>query len=102
MEREMYSVADIARRFGVSRRTVFNWIKAGQLEAINISSGRRPTYRITAEAVERFIALRRSKFHGGSARRREVAERILSTSFKLEGLTTDQLIRMGRDEADRA
>ena len=96
MEREMYSVADIARRFGVSKRTVFNWIKAGYLEAINISSGRRPTYRIPGEAVERFIKLRRlSKV---KARTREAVERILSKSFKLEGLTTAELVRAGREE----
>jgi len=39
------------------------------------------------------IALRRSKLLGGSPPRRVVAERILSSSFKLDDFTTDQLIR---------
>jgi len=64
MEKEAYSISDIARKLGVTRRTVFNWIKTGQLEVINISLGKKkPTYRITKEALERFIQLRRVKNH---------------------------------------
>ncbi|HEX29770.1 TPA: DNA-binding protein [Candidatus Poribacteria bacterium] len=100
MEKEAYSISDIARKLGVTRRTVFNWIKTGQLEVINISLGKKkPTYRITKEALERFIQLRRVKTtQRDLPRRKGAAERILSKSFKLQGLTTDELIRIGREE----
>lgn len=49
MER-IFTVKDIAARYGVHFRTVHNWIKNGQLRAFK--SGRK--YQITESAVVEF------------------------------------------------
>jgi excisionase family DNA binding protein len=50
---ELYTVDEVAVRFKVTRQTVYNWIKAGQLAAIKV--GR--SVRIEASALDRFIAV---------------------------------------------
>lgn len=45
----------VAEHFGVNVDSVCDWIKAGKLEAVNISAGKKkPTYRITVRAIRRF------------------------------------------------
>lgn len=42
---------EVANHFRVKQVTVIRWIKSGVLEAINISHGTRPTYRIPDHAL---------------------------------------------------
>ena len=49
MER-IFSVKDVAERYGVHFRTVHNWIKSGQLRAFK--AGRK--YQITESAIVEF------------------------------------------------
>ncbi len=55
-----YTPPQLARHYGVSVDKVIRWILAGELQALNLATttGGRPRYRITAEAVEQFEARR--------------------------------------------
>ncbi len=55
-----YTVADLCAEFGTSKVRVLAWIAAGELAAINIGSPgcKRPTWRITQDALDAFIAAR--------------------------------------------
>ena len=55
------SVHDVCERTGVGEHTVLGWIKRGELRAINVGrrpGGKRPTWRITTEALAEFERLR--------------------------------------------
>ena len=59
MAKAFYSPREIAEQFGVTHQLVNYWIRAGQLEAVNIGSGeKRSTYRITQRALIQFSAKR--------------------------------------------
>lgn len=45
-----YTLNEVAERLKVTRRTIYNWIKAGKLEALK--AGRE--YRVTEEAITEF------------------------------------------------
>ncbi len=45
----------VADMLGVQRRTVLKMINEGRLKAIDISQGRRPTWRVPQSEVERYI-----------------------------------------------
>ena len=55
-----YGVRDLTKRFAVGEHTVLGWIRAGELRAVNVSRtlGGRPRWRITAEALAAFEAMR--------------------------------------------
>lgn len=43
----------LAEALAVSPETIINWIRSGELAAVNVGSGaKRPRYRIPPEAVE--------------------------------------------------
>lgn len=46
-----YTVAEVAAHYRVSRDTILRWIKSKRIAALNISTGRRATYRIPVGAV---------------------------------------------------
>lgn len=49
--------SEVAERIGVdSADTVRELIRDGHLEAINVSRKKRPSYRVSPDAVEAFIA----------------------------------------------
>lgn len=55
------TVRDVADSLGLSKPDpVLAWIKAGELKAVNIATSRagRPTWRISADELERFLAAR--------------------------------------------
>jgi excisionase family DNA binding protein len=58
--RAFTTVPEIAASFGVSQHSVLGWIARGELAAINVArrTGRRPSWRISREALERFEAVR--------------------------------------------
>ncbi len=49
------TAAQVAERFNVQPDTVRRWINLKLLKAINISTGKRPTYRILAEDVDKLV-----------------------------------------------
>lgn len=57
-----YSPGQLAKNLGITVDKVLTWIHNGQLEAINVSSDQRgrPRYRIDANAVAQFKAIRNS------------------------------------------
>lgn len=50
MPDELFTVDEVKDRFKVTRQTVYNWIKAGELPAVRV--GR--SVRVTREALEAF------------------------------------------------
>lgn len=58
---QVYSVPSVAAALGTNVNKVRSFIHNGQLKAINLSSGPRPRWRITADALDAFLELRSSK-----------------------------------------
>jgi transposase len=59
----MYSVKQVAERFGVNQHAILGWIAAGELVAVNVArnaGGQRPRWRISESALAEF-ELRRTK-----------------------------------------
>ena len=48
------STEQLAERWGISADTIQRRIASGQLAAINVGGGRRPRWRIPAEAIARY------------------------------------------------
>ena len=46
---------EVADHYRVSLNTVCQWIKSGAITAINVSQGKRPTYRILASSMSQPI-----------------------------------------------
>lgn len=55
MEKEYYSITEIAKKLSISRETVFQLIRRGRLEAFNVGSGQRKYYKISAKALDKFV-----------------------------------------------
>jgi excisionase family DNA binding protein len=51
-----HSVEELADRFGVGDHTICEWIRRGDLRAINVARkpGTRPKWRVTPEALAEF------------------------------------------------
>ncbi len=52
---------DVAADLAVTPDKVLDWIRSGQLQAVNVATtpnGKRPRYRITPEALDEFLAAR--------------------------------------------
>lgn len=47
----LLKVSEVAEHFRVTEETVRVWIAKGKIAHVNISSGKRPTYRIPPEAL---------------------------------------------------
>ena len=45
---------EYAEQIGVAVDTVYGWIQAGDLRAVNVGGGRRPTWRIPLDATHDF------------------------------------------------
>ncbi len=55
------TVRDVAERYGVTVHTVLQWIRSGELAAVNVgrrSGALKPRWRITQAALDAFEALR--------------------------------------------
>lgn len=60
-------IAEIASRCGVTKPVVLRWIRAGDLAAVNVSSGgRAPRYRVSPDALAAFL-VRRSTATGSES-----------------------------------
>jgi excisionase family DNA binding protein len=70
----MYKVQDICERYGVTVHTVLQWIRSGELRAVNVGrrpGARKPRWRITQEALEHFELARTPAPPPPRARRKE-------------------------------
>lgn len=48
---EVYTLQEVEELLHVTRRTTYNWIKAGKLKAFKVGKG----WRVTKEALEDFM-----------------------------------------------
>jgi excisionase family DNA binding protein len=53
--RELLTTDEVAEKLGITRRTVQNWIKAGELVCYQFGKGKGTTYRIDPKDVEAFL-----------------------------------------------
>ena len=57
--RDLLTVAEVAKRLSVQDEVVLAHIRSGRLRAINVGLGsRRPRWRIAQEALEEFLGAR--------------------------------------------
>lgn len=71
---ETLTVQQVAARYAVAAHTVLAWIRAGELRAVNVARNRRarrPSWRITAAAVEAFEVARAPQQPVVKSRRRK-------------------------------
>ena len=57
----MYSITNLAERYGVTEHTVLAWIKSGEMKAINVGrspKAKKPRWRVSKEALDAFEELR--------------------------------------------
>lgn len=57
-------VKDVANKYGVTRSTVYNWIKKGLDFEVDISGGLRQGYVLDSEKVEKFLAEQKETLKG--------------------------------------
>ncbi len=61
---------ELAKRWHVKLANIYSWIRSGELNAINMSSGEeRPRWRLTEADVSDFERRRRTTASPGSARK---------------------------------
>lgn len=65
MERELYSVEQVADRLGLHVRTIRNYVRAGRLKAVRIGK----QYRIPRDALEAFTGTSAAVFDADSRAR---------------------------------
>lgn len=58
MSTRYLTVADVAEHLSVDEWSVRRLIRQRQLAAVNVSTGRRPAYRIDPVALQEFLASR--------------------------------------------
>ena len=63
---ELLTTREVAQRCRVRPSTVLDWIKRGELPAVNVATGKRklPLYRVTADDLAAWVKARRQKGHG--------------------------------------
>jgi excisionase family DNA binding protein len=49
---------EVAEQLGVDPSRVISWIRSGKLDAVNLSDGLRPRYKIDPDELARFLAAR--------------------------------------------
>ena len=50
--RDWLLVSEVAEKLRVSSNKVLGWVRDGQLQALNVNSGGRPSYRIKVDAID--------------------------------------------------
>lgn len=72
MKCEFLTPPEIAEQFGVKADTVRNWIKAGDLKAVNVANkGRRPAFKVSRQWLDEFVAARMVAATPKTSRRRK-------------------------------
>jgi hypothetical protein len=74
-----YSPGQLAKNFGITVDKVLNWIRNGQIDAIDVSTDRsgRPRYRIDVESIAKFKAARNPRPPPKPTRRNKQSEEVL-------------------------
>lgn len=77
-----YKISEIVKLLRVSKNTVHDWIRAGTLKACNVAKAdsKRPSYRITPQALEEFRKNRATVQEEPSAKPRSSRRQILNQS----------------------
>ena len=73
----MYDLRTLAARFGVTTATVANWIKSGELRAVNVGRApgkKKPRWRVTQGALDAFEAARTTTAAPPRVRRKRRAD----------------------------
>jgi excisionase family DNA binding protein len=67
---------EIARRYRVKPSKVVRWIKSGELVGVDVADrgSKRPRFRVSPEALEKFLAARSTRKPEQVARRRRTPE----------------------------
>lgn len=74
MNQATFSPADIAARYGCKPEKILAWIASGELRALNTGTslnGKKPRWRITAQALEDFERARTTQPAKEPQRRRK-------------------------------
>lgn len=75
-------MAEVAKRLSVQDEVVLAHIRSGRLAAVNVGLGsRRPRWRISIEALERFLATRSSANQTLAARPRRKRKEAVTEYF---------------------
>ena len=78
LERQMITPPELAREWGIDVAKVWKWIDAGELQAVDLSSGpglKQRRMGITREAVADFIARRSTTSRGSNVTKPARAKR---------------------------
>ena len=51
---KLYTCNEVADMFRVKVTTVWDWIREGKLEVLNIGSDKKPNYRVSEAHIEKF------------------------------------------------
>ena len=61
-ERELFTIPEVAARWGMSKNTVASLIRSKRLEAVPLLiTGTRPRWKVSREAMTRFLELNSTK-----------------------------------------
>jgi len=60
LEAALVPASVVATILGVTVWTIYNLVKVGRLEAVNISTGSKPSYRVKTESVKRLLETRQT------------------------------------------
>jgi hypothetical protein len=74
--RAVFTVAVVQEQYGVGEVTVLEWIRSGELKAINVARSlrkKRPTWRVTAIALAEFELLHSAGAQPKGRRRRKAS-----------------------------
>jgi len=77
--KEFYSIMEVAKIAGVSRMTVYNWVKQGKIKAIKVGRG----YAISSEFVKKYIVDIKGK--ALTEKDKEMIERSVNKTIKEYG-----------------
>jgi hypothetical protein len=73
-----FSPPQLAKHLGCKVERVHNWIRRGELVAINVAdSSRRPLWRISLDSIEKFEAARSSQPPAPKPKRRKRQQNVI-------------------------
>lgn len=77
------TIRDIEDRYQVRQHTVLGWIRSGELKAINVrrSGSKRPSWRITEEALQEFEERRVNGTPLGENKKRKRRKPVVNSRF---------------------
>lgn len=73
---------EIAEQFGVKADTVRDWIRSGDLKAVNVAKkGQRPIFKVAQTWLDEFVAARMVEAAPKTSRRRKKSPEARDPSF---------------------